>query len=344
LSDPNNSDSFGGAVAISGDTLVAGAVWRDTTTLEGVGAAYVFVRTGTAWTQQAELMAPDKVAYGLFGRSVAITGDTLVAGALSSSTVGAAYVFTRTANAWAEQAKLVASDAGDSLGIRVDISADTVVAGAENYTSVGGVYVFVRSGGAWSQQAKLDNPNPAGRGLFGAAVAIAGDTVVVGSPVEDNPGGTSAGAAFVFVRHGAAWSEQARLADPVPATEDYFGSSVDIVGNTAVVGAGSDDNTRGSAFVFVRNGVVWTRRAKLVADDAAGADNLGSSVAASADMVAASAYRDDTPRGVDTGSVYVFPFAETDGDGLLDSWETNGLDADGDGTIDVDLPAMGADP
>jgi hypothetical protein len=279
-------DYFGYAVAISGDTVVVGAYGEDgngsnedDNSADGAGAAYVFVRIGTTWAQQAYLKASNAEQLDLFGFSVAIFGDTVVVGAPgeagdgsgegnnSASNAGAAYVFVRSGTTWAQQAYLKASnvDTWDYFGWSVAISSDTVLVGApdedgdgsnpgdDSATSAGAAYVFVRSGTAWSQQAYLKASNADALDFFGDGVAISRDTLVVGAYGEDgdgsNPGDDSelsAGAAYVFVRSGTAWSQQAYLKASNVEAGDRFGRSVAISADTIVVGAyGEDGNGSG---------------------------------------------------------------------------------------------------
>jgi hypothetical protein len=143
------NDRFGFSVAISGDTLVAGARHGDSFR----GAAYVFTRTGTAWSEQAKLTAGDAVENGEFGISVDISGDTIVVGADSGdSSPGAAYVFVRSGATWSERAKLTASDgAADELfGSSVAIDGDTAVVGAPHHAPGGAAYVFTRGADVWT--------------------------------------------------------------------------------------------------------------------------------------------------------------------------------------------------
>ncbi|WP_095987402.1 DUF7507 domain-containing protein [Cystobacter fuscus] len=313
-SDAAAFDNFGWSVALSGDTAVVGAPDDDT----GAGSAYVFVRSGTAWSQQAKLTASDAAALDSFGTSVALSGDTAVVGAYGDDTAagedaGSAYVFVRSGTTWSQQAKLTASDAVafDRFGSSVALSGDTAVVGARGDdtaagSETGSAYVFVRSGTAWSQQAKLTASDAAAGDLFGWSVALSGDTAVVGAPDDD----TGAGSAYVFVRSGTAWSEQAKLTASDAAALDSFGTSVALSGDTAVVGAPNDDTAAGSetgsAYVFVRSGTAWSQQAHLTASDAAAGDFFGWSVAISGDIAVVGAYADDTAAGQQAGSAYVF--------------------------------------
>lgn len=296
------------------------------------GAAYVFARNGTTWGQQAYLKASNTEAGDLFGYSVAVSGDTVVVGAYressnatgvngdqtdnSSPAAGAAYVFVRSGTTWAQQAYLKASNTGpgDFFGYSVAISGDTVVVGASEEDSnsaganqnnrasagrSGAAYVFVRSGTNWSQQAYLKASNSAAGHKFGWSVAMSGDTIVVGAPFE-SAGSALSGAAYVFVRHGTTWIQQAYLKASNAGTSDLFGYSVSVSEDTMVVGAhgesssavgvnGNQDNNdasgAGAAYVFVRTGTNWSQQAYLKASNTGTDDAFGISVAAASALV-----------------------------------------------------------
>jgi hypothetical protein len=189
-------DYFGDSVAVSGSTAVIGAEYKDS----GKGAAYVFVRSGMVWSEQAELKAADGVAGDLFGYSVAASGSTAVVGAVGrNGSIGAAYVFVRSGTTWSQQATLTASDgaSGDSFANSVAVSGSTVVVGASNKNfSTGAAYAFVRSGTTWSQQAELTASDGGAFDGFGYSVAVSASNAVVGAYGHNS----SAGAAYVFVR------------------------------------------------------------------------------------------------------------------------------------------------
>lgn len=311
--DAATNDLLGSSVALSGDTAVIGAPNDD----GAAGAAYVFVRNGTGWTQQQKLVASDAAGLQAFGTSVAIAGDTVLVGArfddnASGSDAGAAYVFVRSGGVWTEQQKLLGSDTGafDELGAAVALSGDTAVVGAllANDGSDGGAYVFVRSAGVWTQQQKLTAADAADSDEFGLAVAIAGDTIVVGAARDDSSLGTDAGAAYVFTRAGVAWSQQQKLLAADGADGDRFGSAVAVAGDTTLVGAFWDDTSAGSnagsAYAFTRAGTSWSQQQKLVADDAGAGDQFGIAVSLAGDLAVVGADFDNTVRGL-TGSAYV---------------------------------------
>ena len=278
-------DGFGVAVAIAGDTVVAGAPNEDGNGTGGesdnsasfAGAAYVFVRSGSSWSQQAYLKAANVEAGDAFGCAVAVDGDTVVAGAYgedgngtggqsdnSANAAGAAYVFVRSGSSWSQEAYLKASnaEASDAFGYAVGVDGDTVVAGAygEDGNSTGGpldnsvnnagaAYVFTRSGTSWSQQGYLKASNVGAGDNFAHAVAVAGDTVVAGAPLEDGNGtggesdnsAADAGAAYVFTRSGTSWSQQAYLKAANVEAGDAFGYAVAVAGDTVVAGANTED-------------------------------------------------------------------------------------------------------
>jgi hypothetical protein len=315
-------DYFGCSVMISGDTIVAGAYLDDTLAGIDAGSAYVFTRTSETWSQQGHLFADDAVADDRFGISVAISGDTVVVGTpydtvASESNVGSAYVFTRSSEIWSQQGHLFASDAasGDKFGSSVAISGDTIVVGAVSDDTAAGdmagsAYVFTRTAGIWSQEDHLFAGDAMSTDLFGNAVAILGNTIVVGAKSDDTLSANGAGSAYVFTRSGSTWTQQARLfADDADAS-DEFGYAVAISGESVAVGARSDDVgsnvDAGSVYVFTGSGSSWSQQDHLFADDADAGDRFGESVAISGDTLVVGAWMDDTDVGVDAGSAYVF--------------------------------------
>jgi hypothetical protein len=209
--------------------------------------------------------------------------------------------------------KIVASDAAaaDMFGYAVSVSGDTLVVGArlddDGGTDSGSAYVYTRSGSTWSFQQKLAASDAAAVDRFGHSVAVSGDTLVVGAYADDD-GGSASGSAYVFTRSGSTWSEQQKLVASDAATNDIFGWSVAADGDTVLIGAyGNDDagSSSGSAYVFTRNGSVWSEQQKLVASDAAIGDEFGRNVSLLGDTAVIGAPRDN---GAETqsGAAYVF--------------------------------------
>ncbi len=301
-SNTDAGDRFGTAVAYYNETLVIGA-YKEASIATGIdgdqsnntitesGAAYVFVRNGTTWSQQAYLKASNTDAFDYFGRSVSLSLDTVVIGATGEdsnatgvngnqgsqllSDSGAAYVFVRNGSTWSQQAYVKASNTGfgDAFGGAVHILNNTLVIGAasedSHATGVGGdqfnnsaegsgaVYVFVRDGLSWSQQAYLKASNTGTGDGFGDAIAVHFDSLLIGAPREDsdaigvngnqtNDAANNSGAAYVFVRSGSTWSQQAYLKASNTGSGDFFGDAVSYSGGSISIGAiGESSNATG---------------------------------------------------------------------------------------------------
>lgn len=320
-SNTDSGDTFGSAIAISGDTVAIGAPTEASNatgvngnqadnSMFGAGAVYVFVRSGTTWSQQAYLKASNTGAKDLFGSALAISGNTIVVGAPSE----------------------------DSNGIGVGGSQSN-----NSRTNSGAAYVFVRSGTIWSQQEYLKASNPDQLDKFGSSVAIDGDTILVSATEEaSNATGVngnqsdnsknSSGAAYVFVRNVGTWTQQAYLKASNTDSNDYFGGSVAIHGDTVVicaygesskatgVGGNQSDNSMpwsGAAYVFTRNGTAWSQQEYIKASNTDTLDYFGSTVAISGDTLVIGAISEDSDAvGVngdesnnsapESGAAYVF--------------------------------------
>ncbi len=315
------SDQFGYSVSVSGDTAVAGATFDDVAANGDQGSAYMFVRSAGVWSEQQNVVGSDGADDDWFGVSVSVSADTAVVGAYGDDVganfgQGSAYVFVRSGEVWNEQQKLVASDgtAWDGFGYSVSVSGDTAVVGAYGdqvgaNLEQGSAYVFVRSGGVWNERQKLVASDGAAYDQFGCSVSVSGDTTVVGAHTDD-VGAIDQGSAYVFVRNGGVWSGQQKLVASDGAVDDRFGRSVSVHGDTTVVGAAWDDaganGYQGSAYVFVRNGGVWSEQQKLVASDGTAYDQFGYSVSVSGDATVVGAYGDDVGANEAQGSAYVF--------------------------------------
>ncbi len=245
-------DEFGSAIALQGNTLVVGAPGEDgsAATINGAdddsavdaGAAYVFVRSGSAWTQQAYVKPiENKIGYG-FGRTVATTGGRATVGAKE-----AAFAFVRSSGDWSQQAYLQPQGIASGYGASVSMTGTRLVVGSGGNQDVG-VEVYLRSGEIWSFEQALVAPSSAGQDRFGAAVSIFGLTIAVGAPDEDsiadgingdtsNNGATNAGAAYVYVFDGESWQYQAYIKAPNSGYAGNFGSSLQFRDETLLVGA-----------------------------------------------------------------------------------------------------------
>jgi len=309
-------DNVGLSVSLSGDTALIGAHFDDRAGMRA-GAAYVFVRSGTTWTQQARLVSSDLAAGDEFGRAVALSRDTAVVAAWrdddGAADTGSVYVFVRSGTTWTQQAKLRAADAAtqDFFGLSVAVEGDTALVSSyddDGGSESGAVYAFVRSGTTWTQQAKLRAADAAASDLFGATLALSGETALIGANFAHAPA-VDSGAAYIFVRSGTTWSQQAKLAPPAPLAGDEFGDAVSLAGDTAVVAASRRDvmfPNDGAVYVFQRTGTTWALQATLVASDPAADDRFGRAVAVSGNLVLVGAPLHDEPGAGNAGVVYSF--------------------------------------
>ncbi len=247
---------FGGAVALSGDTLVVGAS-AATGAAARTGAAYVFVRTGATWTQQAKLFALDGEAGDVFGESVALSGTTIAVGtpgdAHPASHEGSVHVFVWDGSSWNLEQQVTASDASedDDFGVSVSLDGDRLAVGADTAgpspsDESGAVYVFDRNAGAWTETSRLQAQFRGPFDRFGAAVDVEGDALVAGASTE--------GAAYLFEFYGGAWHQHERLA--TVDSSFAFGSSVARDGGLLVLGAPDENGGAGASFA----GGVYTYR------------------------------------------------------------------------------------
>lgn len=410
-SSPSMSAEFGHAVAVSadGNTIVVSAFW-DPSNATGVngnpedrsipqaGAAYVFTRRGTAWSQQAYLKASNTGEAGTadtfgdgdqYGFSVAISddGNTVAVGAHSEDSsgingnqndnsmqlAGAVYVYNRTGTSWAQSAYLKSTnpDAGDMFGYSVSLSADGRTIAIASYdedgssrgingpvdngrNGAGAVYVYVKPvNGFWTQQAYIHASNAEAGDSFGVHVVLSddGNTLLVGSLDEDclargvNPadpcdndrsGDFSSGIAYVFVRSGTTWSQQALFKASNTGANDWFGSRLALSGdgNTAAIGAsledtlgrgingnqeGNDATESGAVYLFTRTGTTWSQQAYVKGSNTEAFDQFGSAAGLSRDgrtLVVTALGEDSSAKGsngnqadnsaMESGAAYVF--------------------------------------
>ncbi|WP_299947380.1 FG-GAP repeat protein [uncultured Microbulbifer sp.] len=399
-SNTDQDDRFGFSVSLSedGNTLAVGS-YGESSNATGIdgdqasndlaesGAVYVFVRTGTAWAQQAYVKASNTNEADSFGYSVSLSkdGSNLAVGAPSEDSnatgidgdqdnndavnSGAAYVFVRTGTTWTQQTYVKASntDGDDRFGMTVNLSGDgnTLAVGAayENSDATGidgdqanndlfdsgAVYVFSRTGATWAQQAYLKASNTDELGRFGRSVSLSddGNTLAVGAygdnsdavGIDGDQSNYSAffsGAVYVFSRTGASWAQQTYIKASNTDENDLFGRWVSLSGdgNTLAVGApregsnaigidgdqaNNDLAESGAVYVFVRTGTAWAQQAYVKASNTNEADIFGWSVSLSGDGNALAVGAPDessNAKGIDgdrsnnaaigSGAVYVF--------------------------------------
>ncbi|MGB0370485.1 MAG: FG-GAP repeat protein [Opitutales bacterium] len=316
-SDAALGDELGRALAIDGDTIVAGAWLADASGVDS-GAAYIFVRENGAWFEQAKLIGSTSLGGDKFGDAVGISEDTVVIGAWHDDTMGsgagAVYVFERFYGVWGETTKITPADgaAGDNFGISVAVDGDVIIAGANGVDDVasnaGSAYIFERTDDSWERNIKLVRADGAQGDRFGRSVAVSGDSVLISMHFDDTEA-LDQGSAYIYTRSGDTWAEQQRLVGSDGAAGDEFGwSSVSLSGDIAVIGARHDDDagdSSGSAYVFQRQNSNWVETAKLTASDADLNDQFGIGVAVNGDIAVVGANLEDAD-GLDSGSAYIF--------------------------------------
>ena len=410
-SNAQTSDRFGISLALSGDgnTLAVGATLEDSgargvganqgdNSADSAGAVYVFARTGTTWAQQAYIKASNADAADQFGWSLALSndGNTLAVGAQgegsaatginppspagsggtgggqednSAADAGAAYVFVRTGAMWTQQAYIKASNAqgGDRFGFSITLTADgnTLAVGAydedggasgingvvnEDAPGSGAAYVFVRRGTTWTQDAYVKQTTTVRNSALGSAVALSSDgtTLAVGavdetsltrgidgdeSSKQDNT--VSAGAIYIYGRTADGWRRQAYVKSFNIGPTDLFGMRLALTRDGSVLAAGAPGQSgsgrgfkanpeelkapeSGAVYLFVRNAGRWTQQAYIKAPNADEFDQFGSGVALSADgaTMAVAANGEDSASGIDgnqndnslrdSGAVFIF--------------------------------------
>lgn len=264
--DASKFDYLGLSVALDGDRALVGAPDDDVSEDDGFddeeGSAYMFEYNGTAWKQTAKLIADDPSRYDGFGRSVALDADRALIGA---SRVGpdSVYVFEFNGSTWSQTANLTAKDGAEHnrFGESVALVGNRALIGAPRNDAPehnqGSAYVFEFRDATWTQTAKLTADNGSEDDYFGRSVALAGNPLVgnravIGAFRHDAPH-SDEGAAYVFESVGVKWSQTAKLTADDSAPGDFFGWSVSLDGDRALIGAPNDDvptNDEGSAYVF----------------------------------------------------------------------------------------------
>ncbi len=328
-SDGQEGDRLGASVAISGNTIVAGAA---PSKYGPSGAVYVFEMPSSGWAgtifQTAKLTATDGHEGDGLGASVAISGNTIVAGAFRHAATkdwqGAVYVYTMPASGWAnasQTAELTASNPEeyDQLGISVGIAGNTIVAGAYGHNSYqGAVYIYEIPATGWmnaTQSAELPVSNDGAHAELGYSVAIQGATIVLGAPGRTIGVNEYQGALYVFEMPAAGWTHvtapTAELTTSNGEKESYLGSSVAISGNTIVGGATYDGINRqpGAAYVFTMPASGWTnatQTAELTPADGAKGDAFGTAVAISDNTIIAGAPYHKVGVNAEQGVAYTF--------------------------------------
>ena len=248
-SDGGQDNYFGLSVSVSGSTTLVGAKGKTVGANVGQGSAYVFTRSGSAWTLQQELTSDDGAANDTFGISVVVSGNRALVGACSKSigtnaSQGAVYVFAQSGGTWSQQQELTTADgaANDCFGYSVSLAASTMAVGALGKTvggnaNQGATYLFSLVGGTWVEQQELTASDGGDDFVFGQSVSVSGNALVVGAGNSTVGANALQGSAYVFTQSGGAWTLLEELSTSDGATYDRFGTAVSLSGGTLFVAA-----------------------------------------------------------------------------------------------------------
>lgn len=353
---------FGRALALSGDTLVVGAPADGrggagidpapgADPLPDSGSVHVFRRRNGSWESENHLKASDAAAGDLFGSAVALSGDTLAVGAYlqdgDARDSGAVYLFQRHDGRWTESARIKAPRAqtAGGFGYALALSAGTLAVGAHlegdgersgDGTGGGSVHIYTRDAGRWTPQTRLRADAPAVNDLFGASLALSGDTLAIGAHLEDgaiaDAPAENSGAVYVYERRHGAWSRQAYLKAEPGGAGHRFGRGLALNGDVLAVGASLEDSAgtgispppdaarlrdAGAVYLYTRDEKGWSQRTHIKASNTGAGDMFGYAIALSGDTLAIGAPNESSAAtGIDgrqhddrapgSGAVYLF--------------------------------------
>ena len=310
-SDYAANDEFGWSVSVDGDYAIVGAHKEDGSGTER-GAAYVFYRSGSSWTEQQKLIPGDTADGDYFGKSVSIDGEYAIIGAPGkNSDQGFSYIFKRTGTVWTQMTKVGAAGS-NKLGWSVSISMPCVIMGAYGTNSnVGAAHIYELVGSSWYGKGALTASDGVTADLFGISVAIDDDYAICGSQGHDLTAGGE-GAAYIFEKPTTGWASTTET-QKITASDnqggDGFGKSVSVDGDGIIVSSPDEDDigaARGAAYIFYRSGSSWSEQQKLTSGDAADGDYFGWGVSISSNTAISGAYAEDNTNGADAGSAYIF--------------------------------------
>ncbi|RJP78480.1 MAG: hypothetical protein C4522_12890 [Desulfobacteraceae bacterium] len=264
---------------------------------------------------EAVLTAGDADEGDYFGESVAICGNTALIGASGDDEggedAGAIYVFLKEQSGWIQESKILPDDlaAGDHFGAAIAVDGNLAVVGAYGkQNNRGAAYVFVRDGEEWNRQAILMADDGMENDYFGSVVSISKGFIIAGA-YGRNISGPNTGAAYIFQLVEKNWIQTARLSANAGASGDYFGGSVAIHQNIALVGAPGTDQAgmdSGKAYVYQYDGSTWMLQAELDSPDGASGDYFGTAVSLNQDFLMIGATGAETAGEAVSGAVYTF--------------------------------------
>ena len=326
-SDSQAFDGFGTSVSIHSDCTVVGSPFANSEQ----GRAHIFCSSDDVWLEYTELLANDGSANDQFGASVSIYGNYIIIGAPKFAgtglDIGSAYIFCNSDGTWIQQAKLLASDgeSNDVFGSKVAIFDDCAIIGAPgDNSSQGSAYIFCRSDSFWIEEAKITATDGMANDLFGDAVSIFEDCVIVGAKGDSD----FQGAAYVFCNSDGNWVQQAKLLASDGSTGDFFGQSVSIFSDYAIIGAHRDNGREGSAYLFCNSDGTWEQITKLTASDSATLDQFGHPASLFYNFFIIGTFKISSQ----PGSVYVYEI-----DGVTSCLDINQSNISSDGSSDLSV-------
>lgn len=301
-----NSLNYGQSVSVDGNRALVGALGLGLES-RGKGAAYVYDWVNQEWQLTAILQSDDITNEDFFGGEVLLSGNLAFVTASGGTTglPGAVYVFEFDGQNWTQKQKIMAQGvvSTDNFGGSLSESDGQLMIGTWGTDGLkGSVFVFEYNGSEWQETQELTASDGLAGDWFGYSVSLTGQFALVGAHHDDG----QSGAAYVFEYDGNNWTQTDKLTASDMTLNDWFGFSVSLSGNRAVIGAANDDSGRGSAYVFESNGTDWIETRKLMADDGQSRDRFGVSVDQFGDfvLIGAPGYALDAA----LGSVYLFEY------------------------------------
>lgn len=323
VADPEASpfDFFGYSVSISGNFAIVGSYLDDIGSNFNQGSASIFQYNGANWVFMQKLTDPAGLYEDYFGQSVAISGNYAIVGAYGDDepilNQGSASIYHYNGSSWVFMQKLTDPAAGfiDYFGFSVSISGDFAVVGSYwddvgSNGNQGSALVYHYNGSNWVFMQKILDPTGASGDFFGTSVSISGSYMIVGADYDAVGTNPSQGSACIYQYNGADWAFMQKLTDATGGPHDYFGNSVSISGNLAIVGAYLDDvgsnADQGSVSIYQYDGTNWVLMEKIIQTGGLASDYFGKSVSVSGDYAMVTAHSDDVGSNLDQGSATVY--------------------------------------
>jgi hypothetical protein len=301
--DSHSNQYFGYSVSLNDSRLLVGS--PEDFDNDIFGSAYLFDLAGSNWTQTQKINASDAINHDSFGKIVKLNNDRAVIGAHGTESV---YIFNNDGSTWIESQKITAFDStgNDVFGKSLDMFGDRIVVGAYKNNNKGSAYVYDYNGLNWTFNTKLESGDGVNDDNYGYAVALSGQSVLVGAPRDDDRGENS-GSIYSYAYTGANWGNTQKYITQVSSYKDEFGSAIAVSNTRAIIGSPNDNET-GSAYIYDFDGSSWIQSQKLFASDAEANDLFGKSVSILGDIAVVAAFNDDNSNGSNAGAVYVYKY------------------------------------